>query len=180
MLIFGFCCFFGGRVGGGQAGANGYLICVCVRKGIFILFYFCRILNFVYETFPQAAFLEFAYVSPHKLLFSCVCTEVYAPKTDHSPPPPLLFVCWREALTVRDIQLLSWYPFHFPQAAWWKWARLTLNPSRKLCSSVQLALGILKGSWRMKIARWDILRHEARECTSYFSLKEVALEQIEL
>lgn len=36
--------------GGGRGESNSYLIvCVCVLKGIFILFYFSRILNFVYK-----------------------------------------------------------------------------------------------------------------------------------
>lgn len=75
---------------------------MCICKGIFIqLFYFCRVLNFVYETVPRAASLE------------CVCSSVvvsvrdrecvhlsvirlsYPPPSFSSSPPSLIvLLCW--------------------------------------------------------------------------------------
>lgn len=69
---------------------------MCICKGIFILFYFCRILNFVYETFPQAA----------SLVWVCVWVCVYSSVV-------VVSVCVRECLRLSVIRL-RWTPVQSP------------------------------------------------------------------
>lgn len=78
-------------------------MCVCVNvKGIFIqLFYFCRVFNFVYKTYPQATTLERVYVcvfiSGYFCLFECVsaCHQTEKDPRTKTPPLPLapFFIC---------------------------------------------------------------------------------------
>lgn len=151
---------------------------MCICKGIFILFYFCRILNFVYETFPQAASLECVFISCF-----CVCAGVCAPvchqvemdPSSKAPPPfpsslPSLLVLF--CLIKRSgnrkghrVLILIFLPFSFTCLV--KMGEVNMKFLREVLFLSPVSLRHPGGKWRDENCTLGYPeKNEGRGCTS--------------